>query len=157
MAEPKAPPRDEVARQLLFQIHAVGHHHHAALLQRVVQQQRLGQEHHREALARAGGVPDHAAFAPAVGPVPADAGQQRPDAEELLVARDDLADLAVEQHEAAQEFQQPRRREQARPAGGPARWAASAATTATRSSRAALAGLPSNNAAARLRRQRCGS
>ena len=59
--------------------------------------------------------------------------QQRAHAEELLVARDDLADLAVEQHEAAQQFEQPRGAAGS-PAAGPARSAAWAATTATRSS-----------------------
>ena len=58
-------------------------------------------------------MPDHAALAPAVGPELADARDQCTDAKELLIARDDLADLAVEQHKAAQQFQQAPGREQA--------------------------------------------
>ncbi len=100
---------DEVARQLGFQVGAVGDHQYPAFLQGRVQQQRLGQEHHGEALARTGGVPEHAALAAAIGPELAQLRQQRADAEELLVARHQLAGLAVEQHEVAQEFQQPRR------------------------------------------------
>ena len=105
---------DEVAGQLVFQIDAVGNDDHAAFLQALAQQERLGEEHHREALARAGGVPHHAPLSATVGPDQPQPLDQRPDAEELLVARDDLADLAIEQHEAAQQFEQARRREQTR-------------------------------------------
>ncbi len=78
-----------------------------------MQYQRLGQEHHRERLARSGRMPDHTAFASAVSTAATDPLDQRAYAEELLVARHHLAHLAVEQHEEAQEFQQARRRQQA--------------------------------------------
>ena len=57
-------------------------------------------------------MPQHAALASAVGAMRADLRQQCADAEELLVARHDLADLAVEQHKTAQHLQQPVRGEQ---------------------------------------------
>ena len=58
-------------------------------------------------------MPHHTAFSPTIGTQLADARQQSTDAKKLLVARHDLAHLAVEQHIATQERQQPLGREQA--------------------------------------------
>ena len=96
----------EVACQLFFQIAAVGHDDQTAGLQLLMQQQRLPQHHHREALARSRGVPNYPAFARAIGFDPTDLVEQRADTKELLMARDDLVHLAVEQDVGADEFQQ---------------------------------------------------
>ena len=58
-------------------------------------------------------MPDNATLASAIGPELAQSRQKRANAEELLIPRHHLADLAVEQHIATQELQQARRRQQA--------------------------------------------
>ena len=54
-------------------------------------------------------MPHNTAFASTIGPYLADAIQQCAYSEKLLVASNDLAHLAVKQHIAAQELQQPLR------------------------------------------------
>ncbi|MNL16609.1 hypothetical protein D3C87_1376610 [compost metagenome] len=78
-----------------------------------MQDQRLAEEHHGERLARAGGVPDHPTFSPAIGAFLVDTLDQPLDAKHLLVAGDDLARLLVKQGEQAGHLQQPIRGEQA--------------------------------------------
>ena len=96
---------------LIVQVGAVGDHDDARATH--VHGQRLGQHHHGQRLARTLGVPDHATLATRLVVALLHPLQQMPHGEELWMAGDLLV-RAVEQHEAASQFQQALRPAQSR-------------------------------------------
>mmetsp|Transcript_59150 Transcript_59150/g.139316 ORF Transcript_59150/g.139316 Transcript_59150/m.139316 type:complete len:660 (-) Transcript_59150:2296-4275(-) len=101
----------EVAVDLPVQIVPVGHHHEREVAGELAED--LARvEHHREALARALGVPEHAQPAAQLAAVP-ELLEGVVHADELVVLRDDLLRLAVEHAEVLHVVQQPLRRQEA--------------------------------------------
>ena len=93
----------ECLRDLTVEVDAVRHQDGASAQDQTGE--RSEQEHHRQALARALGVPDHAAAALAVGARVADASDGVLDGLDLLVPRHDPSP-ALEEGEVADQLEQ---------------------------------------------------